>query len=275
MEIQRLTPQEFTQFAKLIEVEAGIFLKEAKITLLSNRLRKRLRATGINTFTEYYHYISNPINSQELSEMINAVSTNETYFFRNLKHFDVLSNKIIPQMVEESRVPISILSAGCSTGEEAFTIAMILDKENQLHKSDVRIFANDINFNVLNEAKQGVFNLRKLRATPDKYKEKYFTTRDDENYYLDREIVSRVSFSQMNLLKDDFKTKFDIIFCRNVMIYFSKESQNILVTKLYNALKDGGYLFIGHSESLYFLDSKFNHKKVMDIPLYYKDTNIK
>jgi chemotaxis protein methyltransferase CheR len=270
MEMVTLNQHEFDLFSSLIHREAGIFMKESKLTLLSNRLRKRLRVTNIPTFLDYYEFITQPEHKDELQMMLNAVSTNETYFFRNAKHFNVLIDKIIPDHVSNANLPVSILSAGCSTGEEAYTILMMLAENDLLERSVVDLHAVDLNTEVLQKAKEAVYDHRKLRSTPDNYRVKYFRQLDDHTYALERALTSYVSFNTMNLKTDEMTRKFDVIFCRNVMIYFDKDDQRRLVDKLYRMLNHGGYLFIGHSESLYFLSNDFKYFKIMDIPVYYK-----
>ena len=169
IEFSRLTEDEFKKFSELIYDIAGIYLKDSKLTLLSNRLRKRLKEKRFNTFYEYFNYIKNSNDTEEINEMLNVVSTNETYFFRNSKHFDALTDIIIPDYIKNKRLPIRIWSAGCSTGEEPYTIAMILDKIGCLNKRYVEIYASDINTQVIDEAKRGIYDIKKLRTTPEEY----------------------------------------------------------------------------------------------------------
>ncbi|OHD13066.1 MAG: hypothetical protein A2086_04020 [Spirochaetes bacterium GWD1_27_9] len=270
MEFIRLTESEFEKFATLIHEMAGIYLKESKITLLSNRLRKRLKAKEFSNFDEYYNYLKNSRDAYELDEMLNAVSTNETYFFRNVKHYDALIESIIPDFIEKRRTPVRIWSAGSSSGEEAFTLAMLLDEKGLLERNLVEIYGTDINTSVLEEAKKGLFDDKRLRTTPPQYITRYFKKIDTSLYELDRKIVNSVKFSRLNLKTDKFDAKYDIIFCRNVMIYFNKEDQEKIVQKFYDALKNDSYFIIGHSESLYFIKTGFKYIKISDAPLYYK-----
>lgn len=271
MEWQKLTEEEFKKFSDLIQEISGIFMKDTKITLLSNRLRKRLREKKFNTFEEYYNYIKKNNDLNELDEMLNVVSTNETYFFRNIKHFEALVEEIIPKMISSYRYPIKIWSAGCSTGEEPYTIAMLLKEKGLLDKRYVEILGSDINTQVLEYAKNGIYDIKKLRTTPEKYILKYFDKNVENNYVLKKEIVNFVKFTRINLKKDNFSNDYDIIFCRNVMIYFDKDDQKLLVDKFYKSLKKGGYLFIGHSESLYFINNDFRYLKINESPVYYKE----
>jgi len=271
MEWQKLTDEEFHKFAELIHEISGIFMKDTKITLLSNRLRKRLREKNFSTFEEYYNYIKKNNDPKELDEMLNVVSTNETYFFRNIKHFEALVDEIIPRMIENHRYPIKIWSAGCSTGEEPYTIAILLDEKGLLDKKYVEIYGSDINTKVLEDAKEGIYDVKKLRTTPEKYILKYFDKTVENYYALKENIINSVRFSRVNLKKDNFANDYDIIFCRNVMIYFDKDDQKLVVDKFYKSLKKGGYLFIGHSESLYFINNDFKYLKIGEAPVYYKE----
>lgn len=271
MEFVKLTEPEFAKFAQFIHDIAGIYLKETKITLLSNRLRKRLKEKNFETFEEYYNYIKNSQDQIEINEMLNAVSTNETYFFRNAKHYDALIDKIVPELISKRRTPIKIWSAGCSSGEEAFTLCMLLDEKGYLDRTKVEIYGSDINTGVLEEAKRGIFDDKRLRTTPEKYKNKYFRHLGDDVYELDKKIVNFVKFERINLKRDKFSDLYDVIFCRNVMIYFEKEDQQKIVEKFYNALNKDGYFIIGHSESLYFISNSFKYMKISDAPIYYKE----
>lgn len=271
MEFARLNEQEFTKFSQLIHQMAGIYLKDTKITLLSNRLRKRLKEKNFETFEDYYNYIKNSQDQIELNEMLNAVSTNETYFFRNAKHYDALIDKIIPELISKRRTPIKIWSAGSSSGEEAFTLCMLLDEKGYLERGLIDIYGSDINTSVLDEAKKGVFDDKRLRTTPEKYINKYFRKLDNNLFELDKRIVNFVKFNRINLKQDRFDQGNDIIFCRNVMIYFDKDDQQKIVEKFYNSLNKESYLIIGHSESLYFISNAFKYMKISDAPIYYKE----
>jgi chemotaxis protein methyltransferase CheR len=266
-----LTEEEFNKFSDFIHELTGIFLKDTKITLLSNRLRKRLKETGIDTFSGYYGHVASGRDEKEIEEMINAVSTNETYFFRSMKHYDALIDVIIPEMMERPGLPITVWSAGCASGEEAYTLAMLLDKKGLLEKRIIDIFASDINTYVINEAKRGLYDSKRLRSAPQEYIDRYFTKCGKNQYLLDQKIINSVNFSRINLKKDEFKRKYDIILCRNVMIYFDRDDQKNVVDKFYNAINNNGYFIIGHSEMLYYINDFFKYKKLADAPVYYKE----
>lgn len=271
MLFEKISEEEFRKFATLIHEISGIYLKESKMTLLSNRLMKRLKETRMETFQEYYNYVASRRDSNEIVKMINEISTNETYFFRHEKHFESLFSTVLPELINKGKIPVNIWCAGCSTGEEPLTIAMLAKEKGYLDRRYVRIDASDINTDVLDSAKIGIYDDKKFRYMNDMYLRRYFTEVGPRNYRIDKEIVDAVRFFRFNLIKDSVDKKYDIIFCRNVMIYFNKDDQELVVSHFYDALNKGGYFFLGHSESLYFIDSKFKYKKVQDSPLYYKE----
>jgi chemotaxis protein methyltransferase CheR len=272
--VQRLTPEEFDSFAKLVYAESGIFLKETKITLLSNRLRKRLMALNLKTFQEYYNYIQTLTDkTKEIEELIDVVSTNETYFFRNERHFDALMQKSIPDIVSKKKTKkLTVWSAGCSTGEEPYTISIcLLESKQYLHGWDVQVLATDIAYSVLDFAREGRYSGRRIEKVPQEYLAKYFIQdmSQPEFYNVTNEVKSIVKFNSLNLFKDRFPSDIDIIFCRNVMIYFDREHQRELVANFYRSIsKQHGYLYIGHSETLHAISEDFMYVKLLDSPVY-------
>ena len=272
--MQRLTPEEFEKFSKLVYDESGIFMKDSKITLLSNRLRKRLQALDINTFSEYFDYIQKLSDkSHELDLLLDVVSTNETYFFRSERHFTALMQKCVPDIVAKKKDrKLTVWSAGCSTGEEPYTIAICLSElKDLLFGWDVEILATDIAYSVLDFARQGKYSGRRIDKVPPNLLEKYFDKSESEEdvYTVKKQLKDMVKFGTLNLFKDQFPRNIDLIFCRNVMIYFDREHQRTLVKNFYNALsKTNGYFFIGHSETLHSVSEDFAYMKIMDSPVY-------
>jgi chemotaxis protein methyltransferase CheR len=271
--IKRLTEDEFYKFAKLIYDESGIFLKESKITLLSNRLRKRLRALNLSEFSDYFNYINAlKDKSKEIEELLDVVSTNETYFFRNERQFDALKDHCIPKIVKmKNEKKLKIWSAGCSTGEEPYTIAIcVLESRLLLSDWNVSILATDIAPSVLEFARIGKYTGRRIEKVPLEILKKYFTQMPDnpEVYEVKDELKKLVAFSYLNLFKNSYPENVDIIFCRNVMIYFDRSRQKELIANFYNILNPWGYLFIGHSETLHALSDDFQYVKIMDSPVY-------
>ncbi len=271
--IKRLTEDEFRNFARLIYEESGIFLKDAKITLLSNRLRKRLKALNLDEFSQYYDYITSlKDKTKELEALLDVVSTNETYFFRNERQFEALSKYSFPDIVKKKQKKrLRIWSAGCSTGEEPYTIAICVRENMHLFPDwDIQIVATDIAPSVLEFAREGHYSGRRIEKVSAPLLKKYFTQNRDnpEVYTVNDNLKNLVSFSYINLFKSKFPDDLDIIFCRNVMIYFDRQHQKELVGNFYKVLNPGGYLFIGHSETLHSLSEDFSYMKILDSPVY-------
>jgi chemotaxis protein methyltransferase CheR len=272
--VQRLTPEEFSSFARLVYDESGIFMKDSKITLLSNRLRKRLQNLNLKTFQEYYNYIQTlKDKTVEIVELLDVVSTNETYFFRNERHFDALTQKSFTDIASKKKVKsLTIWSAGCSTGEEPYTIGIcLLESKNLFPGWKLQILATDLSPSVLDFAQKGLYSGRRIEKVPPQLMKKYFTPQPDhpEVFKISDEVKSLVKFSRLNLFKDPFPKDIDIIFCRNVMIYFDREHQKELVGNFYKSLsKEFGYFYIGHSETLHSISEDFNYVKLMDSPVY-------
>lgn len=273
--IKRLNEEEFKKFAKLIYEESGIFLKDSKITLLSNRLRKRLQAHGINEFSSYYDYLHTLKGDEKKREyelLLDVVSTNETYFFRNERHFDALIKHCLPDMAKvKKNKKLRIWSAACSTGEEPYTIAIcVLENMNLFQGWDVEIIATDIALSVLDFARKGEYSGRRIEKVPPEFLKKYFIPKkgDEGVYTVKNELKKMTKFSYLNFFKDTFPKDIDIIFCRNVMIYFDKEHQQRLVADFSDVINDSGYLFIGHSETLHSISDDFIYKKILESPVY-------
>ncbi len=272
--ISRLTEQEFDRFAKLIYEESGIFLKSVKITLLSNRLRKRLKALNFENYSDYYSYIQNLTDrSKEIEALLDVVSTNETYFFRNEKQFEAFQMKCMPDIIskKQKEKKIRIWSAGCSTGEEPYTIGICLfELMPQLRGWQIEVIATDIAISVLDFAKKGEYSGRRIDKVKPELLQKYFINDSNrpEFYTIKDEIKNLITFKMLNLFKDAFPMDMDIIFCRNVMIYFDKEHQKKLLSGFYKSISKSGYLFLGHSETIHTISDDFVYKKVLDTPIY-------
>jgi chemotaxis protein methyltransferase CheR len=272
--LSRLTDQEFDKFAKLIYEESGIFLKSVKITLLSNRLRKRLKALNLNTYSDYYDYIQKLTDrSKEIEALLDVVSTNETYFFRNERQFEALQIQCLPDIVnkKQNEKRLRIWSAGCSTGEEPYTIGICISEiMPQFRGWQIEIVATDIAASVLDFAKKGEYSGRRIDKVKPELLKKYFIndSQRPEFYTINDEIKKMISFKMLNLFKDQYPSNLDIIFCRNVMIYFDKEHQKKLLSGFYRSIFKNGYLFLGHSETIHTISDDFVYKKVLDTPIY-------
>ena len=273
--VKRLTEDEFQKFARLIHEESGIFLKDTKITLLSNRLRKSLLALNIAEYSDYYRYIENlPPREKaiEYEKLLDVVSTNETFFFRIERHFDALSQVCLPKIAAiKPHKRLRIWSAACSSGEEPYTIAICVRENMHLFPGwNIEIIATDIAPSVLEFASIGEYSGRRIEKVPPAILNKYFNKKKDEPpvYVIKDDIKKMVTFQYHNFFKSPFPKDIDIIFCRNVMIYFDKNHQIDLIQKFYHSILDHGYLFIGHSETLHGISDDFTYVKIMDAPVY-------
>lgn len=259
----------FDRFRRLIYGQCGIYLSEAKKTMLSARLRKRLNSLRMEHFEQYYKYVSNAKDGAiELVHMLDVVSTNKTDFFREPKHFDFLAEETLPNMVRSGKWRpgrrLNIWSAGCSSGEESYTIAMLLaDYKSGNRTGDFSVLGTDISTRVLEKGEKGIYSEMVTEPIPTILKRRYLMYGNGTQKGFCRivpELRSKVRFQRLNLNEgNDFgiKTKMDIIFCRNVIIYFDRETQKRLFEKFYRQITPGGYLFIGHSETLHGINDRF------------------
>ncbi len=265
MQLLRLTDKEFEKFSILIFDKTGIHLKSEKKELLNARLGKRLRARQVNSYQQYYDIVMNDSSGSELVHLINSVSTNFTSFFREKAHFDFLTSDVLPKFVNSGgRNPrnLTVWSSACSSGEEPYTLAMVIDQFMRSSPGvSCSIMATDISTKVLGAAEKGVYPLERVEKMPKNFLHTYFQRGVGQcsGYVkVKPNIRDLVTFKRFNLM-DQFpwQGEIDVIFCRNVMIYFNKETQDELVRKFYDCLSPGGFLFIGHSESLGNIKSKF------------------
>ncbi len=251
MDIAQITREEFTLFQRLIYKLAGISMSDAKQTLLAGRLQKRLRHHNFHTYTQYYRMIAGGQDPQEIQIMVDLLTTNETYFFREPKHFDFLVSDVLPQRNPANT--FRIWSAASSTGEEAYTMAMLLT--DKLGKSAWEIFGSDISTQVLAKAARGHYPLDRNEGIPPNYLKKYCprgVRAQEGTFLIAPEVRERVRFNQVNLTLPIAREVglFDVIFLRNVMIYFDMETKQKVVSHLLPHLRPGGYFIIGHSETL-------------------------
>lgn len=246
-----ISNREFAQFQALIYKIAGISLSDAKRVLLVGRLSKRLRHYGFSNFTEYYRYVTNGNAAEELQLMVDLLTTNETYFFREEKHFDFLREHVLPN--HPYGRPFEIWSAASSTGEEIYTIAMVLADHFGIN-GQWNVLGSDISLSVLKIAEAGHYVMEKSRGLPPEYLRKYCLkgVRSEEGTFLiDPRLRAHTQFRQVNLnntLPD--VGMFDVIFLRNVMIYFDPQTKRQVVGRLVGKLRPGGYFIVGHSETL-------------------------
>jgi len=252
-----LSDSDFFCFCQLVHRHAGIHLTPQKKELVRGRLMKILRQRGLESFRDYYAQVLQDASGAELIGLLDALSTNQTAFWREPKHFQYLAQEILPAWPQERRALLraNLWSAGCSSGEEPYTLAMVLMQAFPGEDfSRVKIYASDLNTQVLAQAERGIYPLSRLGPLPLEWQRRFFKKGVQEwagFVKVKREVRRLVDFFRLNLMESfPFREEMDIIFCRNVMIYFERETQENLVKKFYQCLRPGGYLFIGHSESL-------------------------
>jgi chemotaxis protein methyltransferase CheR len=261
----RLTDRDFERFSRLVYEHCGIKLPPHKRSMLEARLRKRLRAHDLHTFEDYAEMVfAQEDCTEEMVKLIDVVTTNKTDFFREPAHFDYLVQSALPFMVNRFgsgiKQPLKVWSAGCSTGKEPYTLAMIL-KEYQSRMAEFHfdILGTDICTEALEKAVLGIYAADKAEPIPTALKKRYLLKSKDPGMRQVRiipELRSMVRFRRLNFMETDFgfREPFDVIFCRNVIIYFDRPTQERLLTKLVDNLASGRYIFIGHSETLLGLD---------------------
>jgi chemotaxis protein methyltransferase CheR len=258
--------KQLIQIRDLIYQVAGIFQPDNKLRLLEDRCQKRMKVLGVNTLTEYYDCLTvKPIRQVELVSLLNEITIGETCFFRNQPQLDALRNIVLPRILEartKMALPqLRIWSAGCSTGEEPYTLSMMLLEElnGKLKGWNFEISATDLNERSIAHCKQGLYGGYSTRNLTAYFKQKYFSARG-ENLQVNPDVKGSVTFNRVNLLDDvrmSFLKGFDIIMCCNVLIYFDVLSKKRVIQHFYNNLLAHGYLFLGHSESLYGVSEDF------------------
>lgn len=254
---QTISEELFWKYQKLIYDTCRINLKPVKKPLLVNRLSKRLRELGLNSYEAYFKYLTEgPGGKSEMQHLLNAITTNKTDFFRESKQWDYLKQVVWPEMKREKtqkrESEIRIWSAACSSGEEPYSIVMHALEQFGSQPPHVKVLASDISEKVLGIARMGVYEDAKMVGVPAEYKNKYFLRTAPGTYRVKPELQKRISFRNVNL-KGAFPKlirPLDMIFCRNVIIYFDKPTQAELMKRFHGCLRVGGYLFLGHSESL-------------------------
>ena len=255
-----MTNEDYVMFAKMIYDLSGIDLGDNKKELVKARLAKRMRVLGLKSYKEYFEHLESDKAGAELIEMLNVISTNVTSFFRERQHFDYMEKVALPEIIQRKKSSgsnkIRIWSAASSTGEEVCTLLFVLAGYLQTFSGwDIKILGTDISTRALEIAQTGVYSLQKLKEIPpavaNKYVEKCVYERE-QCFKIKNYLHELAVFRRLNLMDQayPFQGKFDIIFCRNVMIYFDKETQGRLVNRMCRYLNDNGFLFIGHSESL-------------------------
>jgi chemotaxis protein methyltransferase CheR len=254
-----LTDAEFTRFRGLIVEHTGINLKDNKRDLLVARLTQHIRSLGLPSFTAYYEYVVRDSSGEALRDFINRITTNKTSFFREPHHFEFLRARLIPDLRRRGQRELRIWSAGCSTGEEPYSIAMTVEEAlGKHHGWNVRILATDIDTQVLERAQAGTYPLAALEGFSPEHRRAWFLRGYGEfagHAQVRPELRRMVEFQRLNFKETawNIRSRFDLIFCRNVIIYFERSLQQLIVGRLAAFLKPDGYFFSGHSENLFWL----------------------
>ncbi len=258
----RMTDEEFRLIRDRINEYCGIHFEADSKFLLERRLAPRLEALGLTDFTDYYRLLAySPDRRNELEEIVERVTTNETYFFREQYQLDAFQKEILPELhsVRRRGRRLSVWSAGCATGEEAYTVAMLVLETGLFHDWEVRVFGNDVSRRVLAIARKGQYGRASFRQTDERYLRRYFRSVEGRQQVKD-EVKAMVSFGQLNLLEKQMLAlvgEVDVIFCRNVLIYFDQASRKRVIDTFQQKLVPGGYLLLGHTESLINLSTAF------------------
>lgn len=252
----------FARISGFIQSNFGIKLPEVKRTMVESRLQKRLRVLGLRSFDEYGDFVFSPEGiSEELTHMVDLITTNKTDFFREPSHFNYLYNSVVPELIKKSgagmRKPLRVWSAGCSSGEEPYSLAMVLSEYAARNPGfDFNILGTDISVRILEKALKGIYREEVAEPVPQPMRKKYLLrsrSREETLVRIKPALRSKVRFRRLNLMDPDPETRtpMDIIFCRNVIIYFERAVQEEIVRKLCRRLEEGGFLFLGHSETLH------------------------
>jgi chemotaxis protein methyltransferase CheR len=262
---EKLSESLFKKLSTFVNEELGIKMHERKKVMLEARLRKRLRALDMGSFKEYAEYVFSPEGfDHEVIHLLDVVTTNKTDFFREPKHYDALNERVIPELLKKKRPgePLNVWSAGCSSGEEPYTLAIVFseyERKNNLNLN-FSIHGTDVSTHVLYKALDAVYKEHTIETVPKEIKKRYFLRSRDKDRRLvrvEKEIRDKVSFSRVNFMDPTYEVgkNFDIVFCRNVMIYFDRPTQTAVINRLCRHLREGGYMFMGHSETLMGIDA--------------------
>ncbi|MCR4429608.1 MAG: protein-glutamate O-methyltransferase CheR [Tepidanaerobacteraceae bacterium] len=273
-----INTRQFQQIRDLINKKSGIFFEEKKVYFLKRRIEERIKQNGLSDMDEYISFLKYGDDGNEFQKLIDEITINETYFFREFEQLKAFAEECLPEILEikkkRKEKSINVWSAGCSTGEEPYTIAIILNEmlEN-IVLWDVFILATDINKRVLEIAKKGVYESRSLKQVAGPYISKYFTPVDEEKYKINDASKMLVSFKHGDILESDAMVPdnfYDFIFCRNVLIYFDEVSRKQALEIFHKKLKYNGFIFLGHSESVGRITDSFTCRKMKNYYVYQK-----
>ena len=276
----KVSDDEFIQLRDFVYEQSGIYIAETRKYLVENRLANRLKELNLKNFGEYYYYLRfDPGRRNELTKLFEVITTNETSFYRNPPQLQVFQEKVLTAELEKLRAArtkrLRIWSAGCSTGEEPYTLAMILHEvlKAEIGSWDIKITANDLSEGVLAAARKGIYSEYALRTTPKELISKYFK-KEGETYHVDSKLKTLISFGPINLSDKAMLKRVErsqIIFCRNVIIYFDDDMKRRVIESFYDNLVPGGCLLIGHSESLHSITRAFKPEHHVGTIVYRKE----
>jgi chemotaxis protein methyltransferase CheR len=258
----KLRPDEFRLLRDLVNGYAGMYFGDDALPMLERRLKERLPVLGLKRFSEYYQFLKFSSGAtSELDEAIDLLTTNETYFFREDYQLRAFKNEVLPMLAADaaSRRRLSIWSAGCSTGEEVYTLAILIAESGLFNGWDVRVYGSDISRRCVAAARRGIYGASAFRAVGPEVKRAYFVDKADGSHVMDR-IRQSCHFGHLNLMDTErvrVVGRVDAVFCRNVLIYFDQRSRKKVIDTFYERLIPGGFLFLGHSESLLNVSTAF------------------
>ncbi len=248
----RLGALEFLDIVDYVREKYGINLEKKKV-LIECRLRSELDRCGVSSFRDYMKAVREDESGRMAGEMINRLTTNYTYFMRESKHFDYIRETILPTATAKNKTDYQVWCAGCASGEECYTLAMLFQdfiQENSVMER-IHITATDICESALKQAKEGIYPIKELGNLPPQWQEKYCTVSSGKNFKVKKLLKNMIQFENQNLMEpEDIRKKYDLILCRNVMIYFDAASKKTMISRLENSLRPGGYLIVGLAEVL-------------------------
>jgi chemotaxis protein methyltransferase CheR len=258
----RMRPDEFRLLRDLVNGHSGIYFGDESLPVLERRLRERLSALSLKTFGEYYQFLRfSSLNAAELDEALDLLTTNETYFFREDYQLRALRDEVLPKLAEDNAAKrrLIVWSAGCSTGEEVYTLAILIAESRLFDDWEVRVYGSDISRRCVAAARRGIYGASAFRAVGPEIRRGFFADKADGSHVIDR-IRQLCHFGHLNLVDTDkvrVVGRVDVVFCRNVLIYFDQRSRKKVIDMFYERLMPGGYLFLGHSESLLNVSTAF------------------
>lgn len=254
-----MTQADFDNIVTLAKERTGIVLSDHKKEMVYSRLARRIRRCGLPSFRDYLQHIkSDPL---EYNEFVNSLTTNLTSFFRENHHFQHMLSTSLPEIMKTQRATkrVRLWSCAASTGEEPYSIAMMLLEHGFPKDWDIKLLSTDLDSNVLDTARRGVYNEDRVRGMEPRWRDKYLSLRPDGDWEVKPEVKRLVSFKRLNVLEDwPMRGKFDVVFCRNIVIYFDKDTQRVLFDRIANQMRDSAWLYIGHSETLHRVCDRFD-----------------